>query len=87
MMKIDAITKKLEKDKYIFLFKHKYLSYLQNDKFSLLDDIRTINSREESSITISMGIGTQGDTYKKRQEYSRTAIDLALALRGRSSCR
>ena len=82
MMKIDAITKKLEKDKYIFLFKHKYLSYLQNDKFSLLDDIRTINSREESSITISMGIGTQGDTYKKRQEYSRTAIDLALARGG-----
>ena len=82
MMKIDAITKKLEKDKYIFLFKHKYLSYLQNDKFSLLDDIRTINSREESSITISMGIGTQGDTYKKRQEYSHTAIDLALARGG-----
>ena len=82
MMKIDAITKKLEKDKYIFLFKHKYLSYLQNDKFSLLDDVRTVNAREENSITISMGIGTQGDTYKKRQEYSRTAIDLALARGG-----
>lgn len=33
MMKIDAITKKLEKDKYIFLFKHKYLSYLQMINF------------------------------------------------------
>ncbi|MDD5994973.1 MAG: DHH family phosphoesterase [Clostridiales bacterium] len=82
MSKIDAITKKLEKDKYIFLFKHKYLSYLQNDKFSLLDDIRNINVREEGTITISMGIGTQGETYKKRQEYSRTAIDLALARGG-----
>ena len=82
MMKIDAITKKLEKDKYIFLFKHKYLAYLQNDKFSLLDDVRMVNAKEENSITISMGIGTQGETYKKRQEYSRTAIDLALARGG-----
>lgn len=82
MLRIDAITKKLEKDKYIFLFKHKYLSELQNDKFSLLDEIRNVNVGEDVSITISMGIGTQADTYKKRQEYSRSAIDLALARGG-----
>ena len=40
MLSIDAITRKIEKDKYIFLFQHKYLSKLQADKFSLLDDIR-----------------------------------------------
>lgn len=82
MLKIDAITKKLEKDKYIFLFKHKYLSELQSDKFSLLDEVRNINAGEEVSITISMGIGIQADTYKKRQEYARSAIDLALARGG-----
>lgn len=82
MLKIDAITKKLEKDKYIFLFRHKYLSELQNDKFSLLDDIRKVNVGDDVSITISMGIGLQADTYKKRQEYARSAIDLALARGG-----
>ncbi len=82
MLKIDAITKKLEKDKYIFLFRHKYLSDLQGDKFSLLDEIRNINVGDDVSITISMGIGTQADTYKKRQEYARSAIDLALARGG-----
>ena len=82
MLRIDAITKKLEKDKYIFLFRHKYLPDLQNDKFSLLDEIRNINVGEDVSITISMGIGIQADTYKKRQEYSRSAIDLALARGG-----
>lgn len=82
MMRIDAITKKLEKDKYIFLFRHKYLSELQNDKFSLLDEIRNVNVGDDVSITISMGIGIQADTYKKRQEYSRSAIDLALARGG-----
>ncbi len=82
MLNIDAITRKLEKDKYIFLFQHKYLSKLQADKFSLLDEIRNINAGEEKSITISMGIGIQADTFRKRQEYSRSAIDLALARGG-----
>ncbi len=82
MLKIDAITKKLEKDKYIFLFRHKYLTELQNDKFSLLDEIRKVNVGDDVCITISMGIGLQADTYKKRQEYARSAIDLALARGG-----
>lgn len=82
MLKYDAITKKLEKDKYIFLFKHKYLPDMQSEKFSLLDDIRNINVGDDVSITISMGIGVQADTYKQRQEYSRSAIDLALARGG-----
>lgn len=82
MLRIDAITRKLEKDKYIFLFQHKYLSQLQADKFSLLDEIRNVNAGEGVSVTISMGIGIQASTFLKRQEYSRSAIDLALARGG-----
>lgn len=82
MLNIDAITRKLEKDKYIFLFRHKYLATMQADKFSLLDEIRDINAGEDASVTISMGIGIQADTFRKRQEYSRSAIDLALARGG-----
>ena len=82
MLNIDAITRKIEKDKYIFLLQHKYLSKLQADKFSLLDDIRSINVGNDTTITISMGIGIQAATFRKRQEYARSAIDLALARGG-----
>ncbi|MBO5487656.1 MAG: DHH family phosphoesterase [Eubacterium sp.] len=82
MLRIDAITRKIEKDKYIVLFQHKYLSQLQADKFSLLDEVRNINVAEDKSVTISMGIGIQADTFRKRQEYARSAIDLALARGG-----
>ena len=82
MLSIDAITRKLEKDKYIFLFQHKYLARLQGDKFSLLDDIRGINAGNDTPVTISIGIGIQAGTFRKRQEYSRSAIDLALARGG-----
>ena len=82
MMSIDAITKKLEKDKYIFLFQYKYLAQLQNDKFSLLEEIKNLNSGDDINVTISIGIGVQAETFKKRQEYARTAIDLALGRGG-----
>lgn len=82
MLSIDAITRKMEKDKYIFLFQHKYLAKLQGDKFSLLDDIRGINAGNDTPVTISMGIGIQAATFRKRQEYSRSAMDLALARGG-----
>ncbi len=84
MLGYDAIIRKLEKDKYIFLLQHKYLAKMQADKFSLLEDIKTINagSAEETGITISIGIGSQADTYRKRQEYARSAIDLALGRGG-----
>ncbi len=82
MLRIDAITRKLEKDKYIFMFKHKYLSTLQGDKFSLLDEVRSINTNTDVNITISMGIGIQAETFRKRQEYCRSAMDLALARGG-----
>ena len=82
MLKYDAITRKLEKDKYIILFQHKYLSDMQADKFSLLKEVKNINIAEEKSVTISMGIGIQADTFRKRQEYARSAIDLALARGG-----
>ncbi len=82
MMEIDAITKKLEKDKYIFLFQNKYLAELQNNKFSLLEEIKSVNAGDDINVTISMGIGVQADTFKKRQEYARTAIDLALGRGG-----
>jgi len=82
MQGIDAIIKKIEKDKYIFVFQHKYLQTLQNNKFSLLNEIRSISIGNEIAVTISMGIGTQGDSYSKRYEYARTAIDLALGRGG-----
>ncbi|HAK58619.1 MAG TPA: DHH family phosphoesterase [Lachnospiraceae bacterium] len=84
MLSHDAIIRKLEKDKYIFLLQHKYLAEMQADKFSLLEDIKSVNSgvAEETSITISMGIGSQIETYRKRQEYARSAIDLALGRGG-----
>lgn len=82
MQSIDAIVKKVEKDKYIFIFKHKYLAQLQNNKFNLLEEVRTINIGNEMSVTISIGLGVNVESYQTGYEYARAAIDLALGRGG-----
>lgn len=63
MQSIDAVIKKLEKDKYIFVFQYKYLSFLQNNKFSILDEVRSVNIGNEMSVTISIGLGVNAENY------------------------
>lgn len=82
MQSIDAIIKKLEKDKYIFVFQQKYLPYLQTSKFSVLEDVRGVNIGNDMSVTISIGLGVNADTYISGYEYARAAIDLALGRGG-----
>jgi len=81
MQSIDAIIKRLEKDKYIFVFKQKYLSVIEANRFSILEEIRNLNIYE-MQVTISIGVGVGASTYNKNYELARTAIDLALGRGG-----
>lgn len=78
----DSIVKKIEKDKYFLVFKHKYLDELIEDKFSILEDVKTIKVGNEMAVTLSIGVGINGTNYSQRYEYSRMAIDLALGRGG-----
>jgi len=82
MQGIDAIIKKLEKDKFIFVFKQKYLSVLQSTRFSILEEVRNVNIGNEMAVTISIGLGVNADSYITGYEYARAAIDLALGRGG-----
>lgn len=79
---IDGLVKKTENDKYFVIFQHKYLQKMEEEKFSLLEDVKSIKVGNEMSVTLSMGIGYVGNDYTKNYEYSRMAIDLALGRGG-----
>ena len=78
----DSIIKKIEKDKYFVVFKHKYLDDLMKDKFSILENVKTIKVGNEMAVTLSMGIGISNANYNQKHEFSRMAIDLALGRGG-----
>lgn len=79
---LDGICKKIEKDKYLVILRKKAIAQLQESRFDLLDDVKTVNIGNEMAVTISMGIGLDGLTYAQNYEFARNAIDLALGRGG-----
>lgn len=84
MQMADAVIKKLEKDKYIFFCQQQHLERMQQEKFSLLDEVRSINIGNETPVTlsISVGINLEHDDFSTAYEYSHMAMDLALGRGG-----
>ncbi len=79
---LDCVVKKYEKDKYYVTMTAKSLEELKNMRFSILEEVKTVNIGNDMSMTISMGIGTNSGSYVKDAEYARIAIDLALGRGG-----
>lgn len=79
---IDALVRKIEKDKYFVVFKNKYLVQLRENRFSLIEDVKTVKVGNEMAVTLSIGIGGGGDSYAQNYEYARMSIDLALGRGG-----
>lgn len=78
----DGICQKIEKDKYLIILKKKAVTQMQEQRFELLEDVKTVNIGNEMAVTISIGIGLDGLVYAQNYEFSRTAIDLALGRGG-----
>lgn len=78
----NGIVKKLEKDKYLLVFNYKYLEVLREDKFSILEDVRTTDIGNAMAVTLSIGIAAGYETFNKNYDMARAAIDLALGRGG-----
>lgn len=78
----DGICQKIEKDKYLVILKKKAVGQMQEQRFDLLEDVKTVNIGNEMAVTISIGIGVDGLVYAQNSEFARTAIDLALGRGG-----
>ncbi|MCI9583735.1 DHH family phosphoesterase [Clostridiaceae bacterium] len=79
---LDGIVKKLEKDKYLFVIKQESAEVLQEDRFALLEEVKTVNIGNDMAVTLSIGMGMDGDSYCRNYEFARTAIDMALGRGG-----
>ena len=79
---VDGICRKIEKDKYFFIIRKKALDELEAKKFSILEDVKTVNVGNEISMTISIGIAFGSHYFIQNAEAARGAIELALGRGG-----
>ncbi len=79
---VEGVVKKMEKDKYFFIVKQKHMDQILEERFSILEEVKNVNIGNEMAVTLSIGIGMNGETYGQNYEYARTAIDMALGRGG-----
>ena len=79
---MDALVRKLEKDKYFVVFRSKYLASMTENHFSIIEEVKTVKVGNEMAVTLSIGIGVNGTGYNQTYEYARMAMDLALGRGG-----
>ena len=80
--KIGGLLRKLERNRFLFIFEAKELFRITEGKFSLLDSTREVTNPNGIAATISFGVGKDGESFKDNYEYASLALEMALSRGG-----
>ena len=80
--KLSASITRFRNNQYFVVFEHKHFEKLETSKFSILDDVREIETDADFPVSLSIGIGIGGKTPQQGDEYAAAALDLALGRGG-----
>ncbi len=78
----NGILKKYEKDRFFLYIQKSYLESMIDDSFSFIESFKTILTGNKVSPTLSIGIGTDGDTLIQNDTFAYSALDMALSRGG-----
>ena len=77
-----GLLRKLERNRFLFIFEKRDLDRAMEDKFSLLEDIHQIVSPSGLPASISIGLGVDGATYDESYNFASLGIEMALSRGG-----
>ena len=72
---------KTDSDSFIYIFEQKYLNKMEEDKISILDKIKNIDS-SKVSVTLSIAISNEGDNNYEKYKSALSAMDIVLGRGG-----
>lgn len=73
---------KNERDAFICVFEQQYLVEFEKDKFNILDKVKTIDIDNQTQITLSIAISTEGRTNYEKYKSALSAMDIVLGRGG-----
>lgn len=79
---INAAIRKYDDNKYVMFFEEKNLNQLQEKRFDILDNIRDINVGNKLPVTLSIGVGKNGENPSQLIAFAASSKDLALGRGG-----
>ncbi len=80
--KTNGVLIKSDRDRYVYLFEQRYLDDVREDKFSILDKIKDIDTNEKVQFTLSIAISNEGNTDKEKYKSAQNAMDVVLGRGG-----
>ena len=78
----NGVMIKKERDAYVLVFEQQYLEEMENNKFSILDEIKEIEAEEGMPITLTIAISNEGESNYEKYESAMVAMDIALGRGG-----
>ncbi len=78
----NGILKKYERDKFIVFFSCRNFKKVMDNKFGILDEVRSINHENKIPVTLSIGVGKDGEDVAENDKFAKLAIDMALGRGG-----
>ena len=78
----NGVLIKSDRDKYIYLFEQRYLEKIKEDKFTILDKIKDISTKQNAQFTLSIAISNEGKTDREKYKSAEAAMDIVLGRGG-----
>lgn len=78
----NGVLIKQDRDRYVYFFEQRYLDTVKEDKFSILDKIKEIDTKEKMQFTLSIAVSNEGNTDKDKYKSVQAAMDIVLGRGG-----
>ena len=78
----NGLLRKLERNRFLFIFEKRDLNRAMENKFSLLEDIHEVVSPGGLAATISFGLGVDGANFDESYNFAALGIEMALSRGG-----
>ena len=77
-----GMLRRVERDRYYFIFEEQYLARFIEKKFDILDTIRQISNPSGIAATLSIGVGKDGESFQELMRFANLSIEMALSRGG-----
>ena len=77
-----GILRRLEKNRFLFIFEKRDLKQAIEEKFSILEKIHEITSPSGLPVSLSIGIGVDAETFGEAYNFAALSIEMALSRGG-----
>ena len=77
-----GLLRRLERNRFLFVFEKKDLKQAVEGKFSLLEDIHEVTNPTGLAASISLGLGVDAETFEEAYDFAALSIEMALSRGG-----